>query len=246
MIETQARGILLDIEGTTSSISFVYDVMYPFVRKNVSQYLADHWDDPAVQKSVAMLAKDLKKESADIWLGQLDVNEKQTEVVAGVLELMDADVKATGLRQLQGLIWKDGFRSGQMVAHLFDDVADSIDRWHQSGADVRIYSSGSIQTQQLFFSHTVAGNLLDKIGGHYDNTTGPKREAASYFKIAQEFNCEPSEILFISDIVAELEAAKEANLQTALSARPGNKPVDPDHGFAVINSFAQIEITGNV
>jgi enolase-phosphatase E1 len=156
MFETKARGILLDIEGTTSSISFVYDVMFPYVRDHVTTFLKDKWADDAVQESVSLLAEDLGKDSVESWLGENSIDEKQARVVAGVLGLMDADVKATGLKQLQGLIWKDGFQNGQMVAHLYDDVAEAIRGWNDAGMDVRIYSSGSIQAQQLFFAHTIA------------------------------------------------------------------------------------------
>ena len=110
-----------------------------------------------------------------------------------------------------------------MVAHLYDEVAGCISAWDQAGIDVRIYSSGSIQAQKLFFGHTLAGDLLDKLNGHYDTTTGPKQELTSYQKIAADFNCLPSAILFVSDVVAELDAAKAAGLQTLLSFRPGNK-----------------------
>lgn len=243
MFEVKARGILLDIEGTTSSISFVYDVMFPYVRQNVESFLDASWDDSAVQACLPLLAIDLEKESVEQWLGDLTVEEQKSGVAGGVIGLMDADVKATGLKQLQGLIWKDGFTSSQMVAHLYDEVADCIKAWKQSGIDVRIYSSGSVQAQHLFFGHTVAGDLLDQFSGHYDTTTGPKRESASYETIADQFDCPANEILFISDVVEELQAAKAAGLQTALSIRPGNKPVPPEHGFATINGFDEIQLT---
>ena len=243
MLETNARAILLDIEGTTSSISFVYDVMFPYVRENVDSFLKSSWAEPSVQACLPMLAVDLEKDSVDDWLGGLSDQQQQAAVSQGVIGLMDADVKATGLKQLQGLMWKDGFTSSQMVAHLYDEVADCIKNWKQSGIDVRIYSSGSIQAQKLFFGYTVAGDLLDQFSGHYDTTTGPKQESASYQTIAAEFDCEANQILFVSDVVAELDAAKSAGLQTALSIRPGNKPVEADHGFDVINGFDEIQLT---
>ncbi len=242
MIEFNARGVLLDIEGTTSSISFVYDVMFPYVRDHVATYLNENWTDEAVQEAVSMLAADLGKERAENWLDKESAEENQAQVVAGVLRLMDADVKATGLKQIQGLVWKDGFLSGQLVSHLYGDVAECMNRWHDVGIDVRIYSSGSIQAQKLFFGHTVAGDLSGLIGGHYDTTTGAKQEPASYRKIASEFSCPPNEILFISDVVAELFAAKEAGMQVVLSIRPGNKPVDDGHEFDAITSFDDINL----
>lgn len=234
------KAILLDIEGTTSSISFVYDVMFPYVRENVANFLEASWQEQAVRDCLPLLAEDLNRESD--WLEGQSEADQQATVRDGVIELMDADVKATGLKKLQGLIWKSGFTGGKMVAHLYDEVADCIKKWNASNIDVRIYSSGSIQAQKLFFGHTVAGNLLDQLNGHYDTTIGPKQESTSYQKIAAEFQCEASEILFVSDVIAELEAAKSAGLQTVLSVRPGNKPVEPDHGFDSITTFEKIVV----
>jgi enolase-phosphatase E1 len=243
MIQTKARGILLDIEGTTSSISFVYDVMFPYVRDNVKTFLTANWDDEGVQSCLPLLAKDLEHSSVASWLDEMTGEEKCTAVCEGVIGLMDADVKATGLKQLQGLVWKDGFHSKQMVAHLFDDVAASVKLWSGSGIDVRIYSSGSIAAQKLFFGHTVDGDLLDCLSGHYDTTTGAKQEADSYTKIAAAYGLSADEILFVSDVVAVLVAADAGGMQTALSLRPGNKPVEDGHGFDSLKSFSEIETT---
>ncbi|MCL4169100.1 UNVERIFIED_CONTAM: hypothetical protein GTU68_018034 [Idotea baltica] len=228
MHSIQAKGILLDIEGTTSSISFVYDEMFPYVRDTLRSFLSENWDSPALPACLEALAG--------------DVAQNQQTVAKAVIGLMDADVKATGLKELQGMIWKSGFQTGQLVAHLFDDVAECIQAWKASGLDVRIYSSGSIAAQKLFFGHSVAGDLLDQFSGHYDTTSGSKREAESYRAISQQFDCRPGQIVFISDVVEELAAAKEAGLQTALSVRPGNKPVPDNHGFLEIKSFAELEI----
>ena len=243
MIQTKARGILLDIEGTTSSISFVYDVMFPYVRDNVKAFLGANWDDENVQSCLPLLAEDLEHPSVVSWLGEKSDEEKQALVCEGAIGLMDADVKATGLKQLQGLVWKDGFHNGQMVAHLFDDVAGSIKQWSDSGIDLRIYSSGSIAAQKLFFGHTVAGNLLDYLSGHYDTTTGAKQEPSSYSQIATAYRIPAGEILFVSDVVAELTAADAAGMQTVLSLRPGNKSVEEGHGFDSLESFSELEIS---
>ena len=241
MFETAARGILLDIEGTTSSISFVYDSMFPFVREHSVSFISDHWGKEAVQKAVELLAMDLGFNSTDSWFKDCDSESaKQAIVVAGIVGLMDADVKATGLKQIQGVIWKEGFHRGELVAHLYEDVAGSIRQWNELDKDVRIYSSGSIQAQQLFFGHTVAGDLLDMFKGHYDTTTGAKQDSASYQEIAKAYGLNPREILFVSDVVGELVAAKTAGLQVVLSIRPGNKPVESGHGFPEITSFREI------
>lgn len=237
-----AKGVLLDIEGTTSSISFVYDVMFPYVRENMDAYLSQNWDSPALQKCLPTLANDVGKQDVATWLSG-SASENQTAVSQAAIGLMDADVKATGLKELQGLIWKSGFHSGQMVAHLFDDVADCIKSWKANQLDVRIYSSGSIAAQKLFFGHTVAGDLLDQFSGHYDTTTGNKRDKSSYTKIADEYGLQASEILFVSDVVEELEAAAAAGMQTVLSVRDGNQPVPANHGFSAISSFAELNIS---
>lgn len=246
MSETQVRGILLDIEGTTSSISFVYDEMFPFVRENVESFLKAQWKEESVQDCLPLLMTDLGHQQLTDWLSdEMTESAKQEQVRNALIQLMDGDVKATGLKQLQGLVWKDGFHSGQLVAHLFDDVAPAINNWTDAGIDVRIYSSGSISAQKLFFGHSVAGNLLDRLSGHYDTTTGPKKEASSYEQIAAEFPMSPSEILFVSDVVDELTAAAQAGLQAVLSLRPGNKPQGEEHNFRTIRSFDQIELSGS-
>lgn len=229
------RGILLDIEGTTSSISFVYDVMFPFVRRELDAYLTNHWGGPELTAACEAIARDA---------GKTSLSASRDSIQAEVIRLMDGDVKATGLKQLQGLIWDAGFKSGEMKAHVYDDVPPAIAAWNSAGLDVRIYSSGSVQAQKLFFGHTIAGNLLPLFRGHYDTTTGPKREAASYTAIAAAFGLSPSEILFLSDVPAELDAARQAGLQTGLVIRPGNASVKPDHGHPEIRSFAEVKIGG--
>ena len=241
MYSIQAQGILLDIEGTTSSISFVYDEMFPYVRDTLNSFLSENWGTPALLAAIDKLAVDVDQDPKT-WLSGTAEQDQQT-VAKAVIGLMDADVKATGLKELQGMIWKSGFETGQLVAHLFDDVAECIQAWEVSGIDVRIYSSGSIAAQKLFFGHSVAGDFLDQFNGHYDTTIGSKREAESYRTISQKFDCEPGQIVFISDVVEELTAAKEAGLQTVLSVRPGNKPVPDDHGYLAIKSFAELEIS---
>lgn len=232
------RGILLDIEGTTSSIRFVYDVMFPYVRNNLANFLKTNWNTSECQACLPLIASDIDA-NAD-WLEALDLPDQQQKVFDAVVGMMDNDVKATGLKQLQGLIWKAGFESGEMIAHLYDDVPQAIESWKESGLEIRIYSSGSIGAQKLFFGHTGVGNLLNQFEGHYDTTTGSKRETQSYENIASDYRCPAGEVLFVSDVVEELDAAKAAGLQTALSLRPGNKPVADGHGHREIKSFNEL------
>ena len=241
------RGILLDIEGTTSSVSFVYDVMFPFVRRELEQFLLDKWHDPKVFNACITIANEAGYQYYNDWGKAVGISPNRHMARAGqqlvrdeVLRLMDGDVKATGLKQLQGLIWESGFASGELQAHVYDDVPPTLAAWNAAGIDVRIYSSGSIQAQKLFFGHTIFGNLLPHFRGHYDTTTGPKKEAASYIAIAREFGLPPGEILFCSDVVAELDAARAAGLSTALVVRQGNAAVKEGHGHQVIRSFREI------
>lgn len=237
------RGILLDIEGTTSSVSFVYDVMFPFVRRELSRYLETNWAAPELSAACDQIACDAGHESFTAWCQASGAGDEQSQrslVVAEVTRLMDGDVKATGLKHLQGLIWESGFRSGELQAHVYEDVPPALRRWKEAGIDTRIYSSGSIQAQKLFFGHTVAGDLLPLLAGHYDTTTGPKKDAGSYRKIAHEFDLPAQAMLFLSDVVAELDAARTAGLQTALALRPGNAPALSDHGHREIRSFDEV------
>lgn len=246
MIEFAGRGILLDIEGTTSSISFVYDVMFPFVRRELSRYLAENWRSPELAAACEAIAKDAGHTSFSAWKQSAGVAESdevaaQKLVSSEVVRLMDGDVKATGLKQLQGLIWENGFASGELKAHVYDDVPPALRDWNAAGIDVRIYSSGSIQAQKLFFGHTIAGNLLPLLRGHYDTTTGPKKEPGSYTTIATAFGLAPQQILFLSDVLAELDAAAKAGMKTGLMLRLGNPP-QPAHKHPALQSFDEIEV----
>ncbi|MCB9924599.1 MAG: acireductone synthase [Planctomycetaceae bacterium] len=242
-MEFTGRGILLDIEGTTSSISFVYDVMFPYIRRELAEYLVRTWGDADLQAACELIAVDAGFESFAVWREDLVTDGQRQQLVHDeVNRLMDGDTKATGLKQLQGLIWKAGFEDGELRAHVYDDVTDALTAWNQMGVDVRVYSSGSIAAQRLFFGHTVAGDLLHCFRGHYDTTTGSKRESSSYSAIAVAFGLRPEEILFMSDVVAELDAARAAGLQTTLVIRPGNVHASASHVHPEIESFAEVKV----
>jgi enolase-phosphatase E1 len=247
-MDFSGRGILLDIEGTTSSVSFVYDVMFPYVRKHLTFEVFANWLEPQYIEAFHAIAEDTGHESLDAWLKKQGLTRENPlraadAICKEVTRLMDTDSKATGLKHLQGLIWESGFESGELKAHVYHDVPPALAAWNAAGKDVRIYSSGSVQAQKLFFGHTIAGDLLPLLRGHYDTTTGPKKEAESYRRIAGDFRLSPSEILFLSDIVAELDAAREAGLITALCIRPGNAAVPPEQPHPTIENFAQVELS---
>lgn len=233
------KAILLDIEGTTSSVSFVYDVMFPQVRRDLSAFLEKNWEDVNVQLASDQIAQDAGHESLELFCAAMSL-EPRACIEAEVIRLMDDDVKATGLKQLQGLIWRHGFESGEMKAHVYPEVPACLQRWREAGMDLRIYSSGSVQAQLLFFGHTEVGDLLPLFSGHYDTTIGSKKEASSYERIAKDWSIDPSDILFVSDVVAELDAAKASGFQTTLCERPGNAIADEEHGHETIKSFDEL------
>jgi enolase-phosphatase E1 len=225
VIVFDGRGVLLDVEGTTSSISFVYDVLFEFAKRHVGEFLAGHADDPLVRSLAAGIAAEAGTEATG----------SPERLALAAIELMNRDVKSTPLKALQGLIWRGGFESGELVAHVFPDVPPALEQWAASGLDVRIYSSGSIEAQRLYFGHTGAGNLLPHLRGHYDTTTGPKREASSYAKIAADMGIEPRQILFVSDVGPELDAARAA-------IRPGNREPGGLFDHEPISSFTDIVV----
>lgn len=235
MIVFDGQAILLDVEGTTSSISFVYDVLFAFAKDNVADFLCREVGTAAVRAAAAQLA--VEAGLADAFL---DDPVGMQQIVQAALDLMNRDVKSTPLKALQGMIWRSGFESGELVSHVFDDVPPALSRWSDSGLDVRIYSSGSVEAQKLFFAHTLAGDLTRYLRGHYDTTSGPKREASSYTRIAADMACEPRQILFLSDVGAELDAASQAGMATALAVRPGNRDPGGLFGHEPFESFADI------
>lgn len=252
------RGVLLDIEGTTSSISFVHDVMFPFVLQRLDPFLDAHWDRDDVQAACQQLAVDAGHTSLEQWCAAqaqptTDVNTQQftqqfAQQLVGdeVRRLMADDVKATGLKALQGLIWHEGFQSGELQAHVYPDVLPAIRVWRSAGIDVRIYSSGSIAAQKLFFGHIDGhGDCLSLFSGHYDTTIGGKKERESYARIVADWELSPVQVLFISDVAAELQAAAAAGLQTRASLRPGNAALPADFPVQQIESFAQVAIVDN-
>lgn len=202
-LELGARIVLLDIEGTTSSISFVHDVLFPYARKALPDFLRAHRDDPDVNAQIRAAA-----EVAGVAPTDLDA------VTDAFVGWIDADRKETSLKALQGLIWETGYREGAYRAHMYPDATDALRRWHADGLPLYVYSSGSIHAQKLFFSHSEAGDLLPLFSGHFDTTSGGKRDAASYARIARELDTHPSDIVFLSDVPEELDAAAESGLQT--------------------------------
>lgn len=223
-------AIVTDIEGTTSSISFVHDVLFPYARANLKEFVARHGHEPAVRREL---------DAAKRAVGDPAMSD---EAVVAVLERwIDEDRKVTPLKSLQGMIWAEGYRAGGFQGHVYDDAVEALRRWHAAGKKLYVYSSGSVAAQKLIFRHTAFGDLTPLFSGYFDTTTGPKKEPESYRKIARAIGVAPERVLFLSDSVNEIAAARAAGCQTVQLRRPGEaqpKGQGPDAA-----SFAEIAIS---
>lgn len=232
------KAILLDIEGTTTPISFVYDVLFPFARSHLRSFLEQEFHSAAVQSDLELLKREHEAEQV-LSAPQLDPSSIMS-IVSYVEWLMDQDRKSTALKSLQGKIWEEGYRTGILRSKVFPDVAPAFKRWRAGGLKVAIFSSGSILAQKLLFRHTEHGDLTHFIAKYFDTTTGPKSEVQSYAKIAAALKFKATDVLFVSDVVAELDAAGESGMNTLLSVRPGNHPAPSDNKHTTIKTFNEI------
>jgi enolase-phosphatase E1 len=228
------RAILTDIEGTTSSISFVRDVLFPYARRALPGFVAAHGQEPEVRRWLDAVA---------LEAGGLCQDSMIVETLQGWI---DQDRKHTALKALQGMIWEAGYRSADFTAHIYPDAAQTLQRWHTLGLPLYVYSSGSVPAQKLFFGHSDAGDLTGLFSGWFDTEIGGKREVDSYARIAQALGLAGHEILFLSDVVEELNAARLAGMRTVLVDRledyPQPRHGDETHGHTHVSSFLDIEI----
>jgi enolase-phosphatase E1 len=215
----EIRAIITDIEGTTSSIDFVRDVLFPYARKRLPAFIETHGGQPEVQHWLHEAAREA---------GMIEV--ERQEVIELLLRWIDQDRKSTALKALQGMIWKEGYESGAYRAHLYPEVAACLRQWRADGLRLYVYSSGSVPAQQLFFRHSEGGDLTPLFAGYFDTETGPKRESGSYRRIAEAVGEQPRHLLFLSDVVEELDAAKSAGFHTGWLVRePQPLPTSPPH-----------------
>lgn len=235
----RADVILLDIEGTTTPIDYVFLVLFPFAKEQVESFLQNHHQESLVKADLMRLRQEYE---ADVERGLAVaawVDNSARAAVPYIHYLIATDRKSTGLKSLQGKIWEQGYRDGTLRSQLFPDVKPAFERWTREGKRLFIFSSGSIQAQQLLFRYTQEGNLTGFLSGYFDTETGAKKEADSYRTIAQAIGVLPTQILFISDVAAELKAAQSAGMQTLFSLRAGNRTSDSE-GFPVIRSFDNV------
>lgn len=241
--------LLLDIEGTTCPVSFVAEVLFPYARQRLGCYLHEHAHEPEVAALVEAVwelwRSETTPEARALFASAADqgaANGQQANVRAVVpyLEwLIDHDVKATPLKDLQGRIWRAGYAAGALQAPLFADVPESLRRWAQRGLTLAVYSSGSVAAQQLLYGHSQGGDLRGVFSHWFDTRIGAKQDAASYGAIARSMGCEPGQVLFISDSGAELQAASEAGMAVLFSDRPGN-PHRDSGSFERISDYSQL------
>lgn len=229
-------AVLLDIEGTTTPVAFVYDVLFPYAWRRIATYLERHWTEAGVLDIRARFSLEQSKEDPSPGF--------DIATLAGaagfVAWLMERDRKSPGLKYLQGMIWNEGYRDGALKGDVFADVPPAIERWHRAGVAVAIYSSGSALAQQLLFASTAAGDLTPMLSGYFDTSVGAKTEAASYTRIAEAMHRAASDILFVSDTPAELTAAREAGCRVAMSLRPGNAVAEAPAGIRTIHTFDEL------
>lgn len=229
---TDLRAVLTDIEGTTTPLSFVLDVLFPFARRRLDVTCAS--GDPRFAGALRLLRQEYEAERAS----GADLPDFGDGAPYAHF-LMDQDRKSTGLKALQGLLWEDGYRAGELHGQVYPDVAAALQAWRERGIRVRVFSSGSVLAQKLLFGHSDQGDLLPFFEGFHDTTTGPKQEPDSYRKIAADFDLPAPGILFLSDVTAELNAARAAGMRTGLLVRPGNRPAEPD-GHPIHPSFSEL------
>ncbi|XP_022455076.1 enolase-phosphatase E1 isoform X1 [Monodon monoceros] len=250
-VPAEVTVILLDIEGTTTPIAFVKDILFPYIKENVKEYLQTHWEEEECQQDINLLRKQAEEDShldgavpipAASGNGADDLQRMIQAVVDNVCWQMSLDRKTTALKQLQGHMWRAAFKAGSMKAEFFEDVVPAVRKWREAGMKVYIYSSGSVEAQKLLFGHSTEGDILELVDGHFDTKIGHKVESESYRKIASSIGCSTNNILFLTDVTREASAAEEADVHVAVVVRPGNAGLTDDEKtyFSLITSFSEL------
>jgi enolase-phosphatase E1 len=233
--------ILLDIEGTTTPLAFVKHVLYPYARANLRSYLDRHQATPRYAALMAAFhaehaADERGGEPVGSWAAGTDARQS---LQAYAEWLMDRDRKSTPLKELQGYIWEEGYQRGELVGQVFDDVPRAFARWRGDGVRLGIFSSGAVLAQQWLFRRSAAGDLSSFIHWYFDTRTGAKQDPGSYGLIAAQAGEPAAQIVFVSDVVGELNAARGAGMATVMMERPGNAP-QPPHDHPVVRSLEGI------
>lgn len=223
-----SKAIVTDIEGTTTSLSFVKDVLFPYARAHLAEFVRGHQHRPAVREQLQAVHAAVGRALS------LD------ETIAQLLSWIAEDKKITPLKTLQGMIWEEGYRRGDFTGHLYEDAARRLKQWHGQGLRLYVFSSGSVQAQRLLFGHSDYGDLTPLFSGYFDTQIGGKREPDAYFKIAAEAGFAPAEMLFLSDIEEELDAARAAGYKTIWLVREGDPTPHATH--PQVRGFDEIQV----
>jgi enolase-phosphatase E1 len=237
--EHGVEAIVLDIEGTTTPIAFVHQLLFPYARAKLRGFLEEHFAAAAVQETLALLREEWQVETRSGAAPPPWDDRTPAGPVPYLEWLMDRDRKSRGLKRLQGQIWDGGFRSGALAGQVFADVRPAFERWTGAGIRLAIYSSGSVPAQRWLFATTADGDLTRHLSAFFDTSTGPKTSPGSYRRIAGELGIPTSRLLFVSDAPAELDAAREAGCQVLGCLRPGS-PAAAAHAAPAIRSFDEI------
>ena len=220
------KAIVTDVEGTTTSLSFVKDVLFPYAREHLLQFVADHTDNDAVREQLDAVCMEVGKPLHD------------EDIVKHLIQWIDEDKKITPLKALQGMIWEAGYKKGDYTGHVYPDAVANLKKWHAQGIKLYVFSSGSVRAQQLIYGYSDVGDLTPLFGGYFDTRVGSKREVSAYQKIALDVGEEPANILFLSDIKEELDAAKQAGMQTIWLVR--DAAIDPQAVHQQVANFDEI------
>jgi enolase-phosphatase E1 len=228
------KHILVDIEGTTSSIRFVHEVLFPYAKKHLKTFISDNFDRPEVNK--------ILKEVLEINGIQSQDKEEILKESSIVLEYwITEDKKIKQLKELQGLIWEAGYKSGEYYGHIYEDAYKELKKWQKNDYKLYVYSSGSVKAQKLLFAHTKYGDLNSIFADNFDTQIGSKKESDSYTKIAAQIDAEPSSIIFLSDNEDELKAASRAGMQVIHLARPEDD-IKLSKNFNSVEKFSEIKL----
>ncbi|KAG5305750.1 ENOPH phosphatase, partial [Acromyrmex insinuator] len=242
-----AKTVLVDIEGTTTSISFVKETLFPYVRQNLKDYIETKWEDEEFKQDYEKLKEQAKKDEEEKLEGFIAITgdkpeEEKDSLLKNVLWQMDNDRKTAALKQLQGHMWREAYKTGTVKGHIYEDVPKAIESWTNNGQKIYIYSSGSVEAQKLLFEYSIHGDLLKYFNGFFDTEVGAKQESDSYKNILSKISENPSDVVFLTDVVKEAVAAKEAGLSTIIVVREGNAPLTDEENitYTTIKSFLDL------
>jgi len=224
------KVVLIDIEGTIAPISFVKNVLFPYSKKNLPEFLEKNINQSLIQKII--------KEIENIEGRKLTLN----ETIEILTKWIEEDKKITPLKELQGLIWKKGFEKGTLKSPIYNDAYEMISKWKKDGKKLYIYSSGSVKAQKLFFKYTEKGDLLNLFNGHFDTKIGNKKEPSSYLRISQQIRTKPEEITFLSDSPEEITSAAEAGMKVYRIVRPTDAEYISNFPFPQVSSFKEVQL----